>query len=302
MIDKLELSHLRTLNALYAQGHMAVAAQQLGVTQQAVSLQLKKLRALLGDPLFVRTGHGMVPTAYAQGIRAQVEQILQLVSALPAAGAPALAELERTLTLCATDYTQQIVLPGLLAALRAHAPRVRVLVANIEGAALLRRMQQGEVTLAFTSSGYVPEGLDSAALFTERYVCASARPLAAPGEALPLKALVEQRDFVVVSPGVPDLSGSASAWFAQQGLERRVALSVPSFFMAQQVLRGTGLVGFMPSRLMPCEGLVEVPLARYPPGYQVVAAWHPAAASDPLLAWMLAHLCTRFAAGAQRGL
>ncbi|WP_313083002.1 LysR family transcriptional regulator [Pulveribacter sp.] len=301
MIDKLELNHLRTLDALYALGHMSAAAQRLGVTQQAVSLQLKNLRTLLGDPLFVRTGHGMVPTAYAQSIRAQVGQILQLVSTLPAPQSQALDQLERTLTLCATDYTQQIVVADLVAALREHAPRVRVLVANIEGAALLRRMQQGEIALAFTSSGYVPEGLHSLALFTERYVCASARALAAPGHTLALEALVAH-GFVVVSPGVPDLEGSAAAWFARQGLQRRVALSVPSFFMAQQALRRTDLVGFMPSRLMPCEGLVDVPLTQYPPGYQVVAAWHPAAASDPLLAWMLEYLRARFAYGAQGGL
>jgi len=286
MIDQLQLSHLRTLDALYTLGHMSAAAQSMGVTQQAVSLQLRRMRAILGDPLFVRTGHGMVPTPYALRIRAQVQQVLQLVRAIPAARQPALHTLEQTVHLCATDYTQQIVVAGLVAALRREAPGVRVLVSHIEGTALLRKMQQGAITLAFTSSGHVPEGLQTAPLFTERYVCVSARPLAPPGRALALAELVAH-DFLVVSPGVPGFEGSAGAWFARHGLARRVVLSAPSYGMAQHCLRQAALVAFMPSRLMPCDGLVEVPLERHPPGFEVVAAYHPAAASDPLLVWML---------------
>jgi hypothetical protein len=52
-------------------------------------------------------------------------------------------------------------------------------------------------------------------------------------------------------------------------------------------------VALMPSRLLPCEGLFEVPLEKYPPGFQVVAAYHPSAMSDSLLTWVLDHVRTR---------
>jgi DNA-binding transcriptional LysR family regulator len=66
MIEKLELNHLRMLSALYRRGSMSAAAEHLDdVSLQAVSLQLKRVRDILGDSLFVRTGHGMVPTSYA---------------------------------------------------------------------------------------------------------------------------------------------------------------------------------------------------------------------------------------------
>ncbi|HSV57787.1 MAG TPA: hypothetical protein VLJ19_02730, partial [Variovorax sp.] len=51
---------------------------------------------------------------------------------------------------------------------------------------------------------------------------------------------------------------------------------------------------FMPSRLLPCEGLFDVPLEKYPPGYQVVAAYHPSAQADPLLAWLLDSVRAKF--------
>ena len=83
MIEKLEFNHLRMLSALYEQGSVSAAAEALDVSQQAVSLQLKRVREILGDLLFVRTSHGMVPTAYGQLIQPHVRQLLALIHALP---------------------------------------------------------------------------------------------------------------------------------------------------------------------------------------------------------------------------
>lgn len=294
MIEKLELNHLRMLSALYEQGTVSAAAEALDVSQQAVSLQLKRAREILGDPLFVRTGHGMVPTVYGQLVQPHVRQLLALLHAMPKPTSIPLADLERTLSISATDHAQRIIVGELLRELRRVAPRVKVKISNIESASLVRRMQEGEIGVAFTSSGYVPEGLLSTPLFAERYVCVAGRPLTEGARALPLEELVAH-DFLVVSPAVPSFDGSAGSWFEQQGHRRRVVASVPSFFMAQDYLRRADLVAFIPSRLLPCDGLFEVPLEKYPPGFEVVAACHPSAMSDPLLTWVLEHVRARFA-------
>ena len=293
MIEKLELNHLRMLSALYEQGTVSGAAEALDVSQQAVSLQLKRTREILGDPLFVRTGHGMVPTAYGQVIQPHVRQLLALIHAMPMPTSIPLENIERTLGISATDLAQSIIVGGLIRELRSVAPRVKVKVSNIESAGLVRRMQESEISVAFTSNSYVPEGLMSTTLFAERYVCVASKPLTDGPGTLPLKALVAH-DFLVVSPAVASFDGSAGRWFEQQGLRRRVVASVPSFFMALEYLRRSDMVAFMPSRLLPSEGLFEVPLDKYPPGFQVVAAYHPSALSDPLLTWVLDHVRTKF--------
>jgi DNA-binding transcriptional LysR family regulator len=289
MIEKLEVVHLRMLSALHEHGTVSSAAEALDVSQQAVSLQLKRTRDILGDPLFVRSGQGMVPTPYAVLILPHVRQLLALLHAMPMPGSIPLSALERTLGICATDYTQRLIVIDLIRELRLVAPRVKVKIFNIEGASLVRRMQEGEIDVAFTSNGHVPAGLMSTPLFAERYACVATQPLTAGQCPLPLEALVAH-DFLVVSPGVPSFDGSAGTWFEQQGLRRRVVASVPSYFMALEYLRQADLVAFVPSRLLPCEGLVEVPLQKLPPGFQVVAAYHAAAAADPLLAWVLEHV------------
>jgi DNA-binding transcriptional LysR family regulator len=294
MIEKLEINHLRTLDALYKFGNLSVAAESLDVSQQAISLQLKKIRDILGDPLFVRTGHGMAPTPYASLIKTHVQKILSHLNDIPLPDSITPNKVERTLVISATDYTQKIIVAELIKELREFAPKVKIIVINIESANLIQKMSQGEIDLTFTSAGYVPEGLVFEPLFTEKYCCVSANKDIVFDDFLPLERLVEY-DFIVTSPGVASFKGSADNWFEQQGLPRNVVASAPSFFMAQEYLKQSTMVGFLPSRLLPCEGLFEIPLNKYPPGYEVVAAYHPSAKSDPFMLWLLNKVHTRFA-------
>jgi hypothetical protein len=64
-LDHLDLDGhlLRLLLAVVDEGSITRAAQRLGVTQSAVSHLLDKLRAIVGDPLFVKSGRGIVATA-----------------------------------------------------------------------------------------------------------------------------------------------------------------------------------------------------------------------------------------------
>ncbi|MFZ6709362.1 LysR family transcriptional regulator [Undibacterium sp. TC9W] len=293
MIEKLELNHLRTLDALYKFENLSAAAEYLNISQQAVSLQLKKLRDILSDQLFVRTGHGVVATPYAKLIQPHVRQVLMHLNEIPLPGSVTPANTARTVVISATDYTQKIIVGELINELRTSAPGVKIIVINIESANLIQKMHQGEIDLTLTSNGYVPEGLVSDAIFTERYVCVTANKNIVFDDYLPLERLVEY-DFVVTSPGIASFQGSADSWFEQQKLRRKVQVSVPSFFMAQEYLKQSGMVGFLPSRLMPCAGLFEIPLKKYPPGYEVVAAYHPSARNDAFMVWLLDEIKQKF--------
>jgi hypothetical protein len=104
-----------------------------------------------------------------------------------------------------------------------------------------------------------PEVSCRSPFFTERYACVAARPLNEGQHPLPLDELAAH-DLLVVSPAVPGVDGSAAGWFEQQGPRRRAVASVPSFFMALEYLRQSDMVAFVPSRQLPSEGLLEVPL------------------------------------------
>jgi len=292
MIDRLELTHLRTLDALQRFGSISAAAEHLDVSQQAVSLQLKKIRTILGDPLFVRTGQGMAPTPYATLIAPHIMQVLAQLNGIPLPSGIRPEQAERTLVVSGTDYTQKVIVADLVRDLRANAPRVKVAVVGIEVSALTRKLHQGEIDLIFTVDGYVAPGLVSQPLFLEQYRCVTGSQALADSGVMPLAALA-RHDFIVTNPGVANFRGSADAWFERQGLARKVVASAPSFFMALEYLKGSNLVAFMPSRLLPVAGIHEIALPKYPPGYSVVAALHPNARNDLFMAWVLERVRTR---------
>ena len=292
MIDRLDITHLRTLDALSRFATNSAAAEHLDVSQQAVSLQLKKIRTILGDPLFVRTGQGMAPTPYAKLIAPHIAQVLAGLHAIPLPSAVRPETAERTLVISGTDYTQKVIVADLVRDLRSAAPKVKIAVVDLEVSGLTRKLHQGEIDVIFTAEGIAAPGLVSMPLFLEQYRCVTGNRALADAGLTSLAALVEH-DFIITNPGGHSFTGSSDGWFARQGLQRRVVASAPSFFMALDYLKGSNLVAFIPARLLPCNGIYDITLPKYPPGYGVVAAYHPAAQNDPFMMWMLERVKAR---------
>ena len=74
--DKIELYLVRVLHTLITERNVSRAALRLQSTQPWVSAQLKRLRELTGDPLLVRAGNAMVPTAAALQMVASTTALL----------------------------------------------------------------------------------------------------------------------------------------------------------------------------------------------------------------------------------
>src|ERR1700748_1087667 len=79
---EIDFRDLRVLDALIREGSITRAAQSLETTQPAVSKLLARLRTRFGDPLFVRRGGGVQPTARAVEMAAQVRSLLEMADSL----------------------------------------------------------------------------------------------------------------------------------------------------------------------------------------------------------------------------
>ena len=71
----LTIRQLRSLAALAAKGSVTAASSQLGLTQPAVTQQLRQLQDLAGLPLVQRTGDGMLLTAAGKEVLALAERV-----------------------------------------------------------------------------------------------------------------------------------------------------------------------------------------------------------------------------------
>ncbi|NUR90909.1 MAG: LysR family transcriptional regulator [Nonomuraea sp.] len=89
---QLELRHLRTLRAIADHGSVTRAAAALGVSQPALTAQLRRIEGVLGGAVFARDHRGVTPTAFGEFVLARARVVLAGVDELLTAGQPELAE------------------------------------------------------------------------------------------------------------------------------------------------------------------------------------------------------------------
>src|SRR5206468_2659675 len=134
--------------------------------------QLKRLRALTGDPLLVRAGNGMVPTETALQLLAPATRILQDADRLFSARARARgfepATSAATFRIAASDYLDPLFLPELVAHVKRVAPQVRLELLPLSGEFDYRRsLATGAVDLVVGNWLEPPGELHLAKLFAD---------------------------------------------------------------------------------------------------------------------------------------
>ncbi|MBI1215495.1 MAG: LysR family transcriptional regulator [Alphaproteobacteria bacterium] len=75
-LGNISITMLRAFEALYLHKKATIAADKLGLSQPSLSVYLKSLRELTGDPLFVRTAKGMEPTDFCHAYYHEVKSVL----------------------------------------------------------------------------------------------------------------------------------------------------------------------------------------------------------------------------------
>ncbi|OZI18608.1 LysR family transcriptional regulator [Bordetella genomosp. 9] len=286
-LRRLDLNLLVTLDALLAEHNVTRAARRLHLAQPTVSVQLARLREVLGDPLLLPGPRGMRPTARADELR---EPLRLALEALEQAVAPSRpfdpARAEQTWRAAASDYGESTILLPAMAALRAAAPRSRLAILELNPPMLARQADQGDVDLAFHIGAEAPPGLRQRSLFIERYVLAGRK--GHPGlKRRPTLAQFCKLDHAIVSADGGGFHGVTDVALARLGMTRRVALSVPHFLFLAAVLASTDLVALVPSRLVlgnHALQVVEPPLEVA--GFEMLMLWHERLHRDPAHQWL----------------
>ncbi len=247
--DKIELQLVRVLQTLIVERSVSKAALRLGSTQPAISEKLRRLRALTGDPLLVRSGAGMTPTTVALELLAPAERLLreadQLFGTRLRRGGfdPATAELR--FRIAASDYLDPLFLPELVTRLQRQAPGVQLdlhpLTADYDYRAALAR---GEVDLVIGNWLEPPGELHMGRLLTDEVVCLVSQQH--PAARMSARAWTQQRYLdcqhlapMPLSPGQP---GVIEQHLLSLGLERRIAVRGAHFGQLPQMVARSLLV------------------------------------------------------------
>ncbi|AZG71720.1 LysR family transcriptional regulator [Shewanella livingstonensis] len=288
-LDRLDLKQLKVFQALMREENASKAASQLGLTQQAVSEHLKKLRDVFDDRLFVRKTNGFVPTPFAEELSVGVDKLLIDFNSLISTKTFIPHKAKGTFTISATDYAQQIVLPMLIAKLRVQAPNLKLIVQDFEIDKLHEQMESGKVNLAIAFPDYIPQSYRVIKLFEERHVCVTSTH-STISKTIPSLAEIAQYPTIIASPSRPNFKGSIDDWFAQFGLQRNIVVSAPCFSVVPMYLETTDSIAFLPLRAIKGLDVVTLELEQSPDSFDVIAAWHPRYHDDPLQKWVISLL------------
>ncbi|MEY4505874.1 MAG: HTH-type transcriptional regulator LeuO [Pseudomonadota bacterium] len=171
--DKIDLQLIRTLHTLLIERSVSKAAMRLGQQQPAVSVALKRLRSITGDPILVRSGAGMVPTDVGLRMVEPVAQLLKSAETLfssPRAFEPSQAQ--ETFRIAASDTLDPLFLPALVARIKSLAPHCEVEVHALSPQAQYATdLGQGVVDVVIGNWAEPSAELHRAPLFEDEVVC-----------------------------------------------------------------------------------------------------------------------------------
>ena len=250
-IKDIDLNLLRLFDAVYLARNVSRAAQMLDMTQPAASQGLTRLRLLLKDPLFVRSGGGVQPSPKADQLADAVRQALGILEhALGDAAVFEPAQSRQVFRLHMSDIGEARFLPKLMAALHARAPGVRVETLPVPPGEIGAGLDSGRINFAF---GFLPalKDVQRIELLRDRYIVLlrEGHPLAAAllsaagttGDAL---AMLRHLELVAVRTHSDTLR-----ILQLLKLEDQLRLTTQHFMVLPDIVRATDLGAVMPNNI-----------------------------------------------------
>jgi DNA-binding transcriptional LysR family regulator len=255
----LDLDTLRTLAVALDRGGLAQAAEHLGRTPSAISLQMKRLQDALGIPILRKRGRGLVLTeageialSYARRILALNDELLDTMQGANLAGYIRVG--------CPQDFAR--ILPSVLARFSATYPRMQIEL-HVEGnKGLLDAIDKSRIDLAVVIGRDGDRGAQIVGQLELVWVASrdfvpphkQPLPLAVLGPLCAFRKLaVEHLEAAHIPYRIaahsPSLDGLWAALLGGLGVTVRTTVNLPAGLESTRSLRGLPSLGSLPVTL-----------------------------------------------------
>ncbi|MBB6132809.1 DNA-binding transcriptional LysR family regulator [Massilia aurea] len=297
----LDLNLLVAFDALMNERNVTRAATQVGVSQPAMSAALSRLRTLLGDPLFQRSSAGLVPTARARDLALPVAAALRQIE-LAMLTQPAFDPTTASVTfrLGLQDYPTLVLLPALVEALERATPGIslNVLGYNDRDTAI-DLLDAGSIDIAI---GVAPTVMDARImtrpLMRDAFVTIVSTDHPTASGPMDLRTYLDLQHVLVSPEG--QLHGLVDQTLAQQGKQRKLALTVPQLFAVPAIIARTKMAATVLKRVAD-DSLASHRLVMFTPplGLPEITfhlIWHRRSDSNPAQQWFREFIAQQSAA------
>lgn len=278
----IDLNLYRVFAVVYRERSLTRAAEILCLSQSAVSHAIGRLRQSLGDPLFVREGQGVMPTAMADTLWPDIDAALNLLRLAAARSHDFTPQRDITqVTIAMNDELEPSLLPPVVAHVRQHvSSAVPIASVRLDRRSLRADLAARRLDIAIDVAQPMPPDIAHAALASDDFVVVARQPM----------KLTRERYFaaqhVIVSSrrtgrAVEDMA------MAKLGLERQVVLRCQHYEAACKVVAASDCLLTMPRRQVRLSsGLAVMPLPLALPDLALHAYWHRQRESEPALLWL----------------
>lgn len=249
-------------------------AELFELNQSTISHTLDKMRAALGDPLFVKAGRCITPSEKALAILPRVQQILADIEGLVAPEKYDVSLDSRPIAIAISTPALLNEMKGLQSSLALNVPHTRLEIKRLAPRSrIVEMLTQNECELAIAVSGFrYPATLNHCAFGTEELVV-----YFDPSCRDPIRTT---EDYSNARHGVVNYGGSVKSEIERAlsllGVKREVSLVAPTASMLGALIQSTDIIATMPRRLSDetYRGLSYVSLPFTVPSIDYDLVWH----------------------------
>lgn len=287
-ISRVDLNLLVYLDVLLHEQNVSRAAEQLGITQPAMSNGLKRLRELFNDPLLIRSSDGMKPTERALEIQPKIREILaETAEMLEPKQEFKPFQSKRVFRVMVSDYAEATLIPPLIKQIRSEAPNI-ILDFLTPSDVSYHDMEMGKVDMAINRFNEIPGSFHQAVIWKDSFSCLinHRNPIV---HNFNLKTYLEAQHIWVSKTGMgvgfgvnPEKSGGLG-WIDQAlariGKRRKITIFTRHYQMPALLAQNNDLIATLPTRIAKMQAENPKLIIKEPPFYipefELIMAWSP---------------------------
>jgi len=267
-IGRMDLNLLKVFDAVFEDRNLVLAGRRLNLTQSAVSHALGRLRELVGDDLFLRTGKGLAPTGRAIAMAPVLRDALRRIEATLGIERFAPGQSTRRFVIAANDHVTAVVIAPLARELQKVAPGVDLVIRPSTRLDLAEQIDLGRIDLAIGIFSQVPARLNTCTLMSQGEAILMRKGHPASRRKLTLRD-VARYPLVTISVGGHE-EGAVDGFILERGLARqsemfdreslqealaelqqvpRLRITVPHSLAIPALLQGSEMLSIVPMSL-----------------------------------------------------
>lgn len=255
IINTIDLNLLKVLHAIAFTGQITAAGDMIGLSQPAISHALKRLRGILDDELFVRSGKSLQMTDTCERLMPSVRRIVlecERVFTHSTIFDPTISETSFRIGM--NDYFSVVLMPPLVERLGLIAPQVKLQIVHMprnlgpsqstKRSPVQTALDEGDIDIAVMTADRFPVRFACEPLFTEERVFITSKDNPANESEMTLEKILTMGHVKITSD--PDRRGWIDEKLDGLKLSRHVVATVPHFSAAVAIVSKTHLIAVLP--------------------------------------------------------